>query len=231
MSGSFSDFPELGTGFSSATDGTMAINGGFENRKKYVATHGLDPQRTVHAGLCHGASTAVVMATDGGKIIANTDGLITADSNVGLAMTAADCLLISVYDPTQKIIGLVHAGRRGLAADVVSKFFQSWTESFPTKPSDCIVYISPSICADHYTVSEQDAQTFIKWPDACQKRDDGIHLDLRRVAYQQLLSVGVQEGNININQRCTFEDENLFSYRRDHPSSPQLQVGYIMRGG
>ncbi len=225
----WSDFPNLVHGYSEAIDGTMAINGGFENRQHYLAQHGLRPAETVHAGLCHGTNIVVVTASDGGTIIPDTDGLITAEPNVGLAMTAADCLLISAYDPKRQVIGMVHAGRRGLAAEILLKFFQGWIEAFPSIASDCLVSISPGICADHYTVSKNDAAAFAQWPDACQKRDYDFRLDLRSVARQQLLTAGVQEGKMMFDSRCTFEDHALYSYRRDHPITPQLQVGYIVR--
>ncbi len=224
-----SDVPSISHGFSGVADGTMVLNGGFANRKKYLAVHGLQPNQIVHAGLCHGTNIAVVTTSEGGKIIPETDGLITTEANVGLAMTAADCLLISVYDSEQKAVGMFHAGRRGLASEIVTRFFDVWKNVCLCNMHDCYVSISPSICVDHYTISDSDAQAFMKWPDACQKRDDGIHLDLRSVAQQQLLSVGVSNDNITFDQRCTFEERTLFSYRRDHPITSQLQVGYLMR--
>ena len=229
MPSTFSAYPEITAGFFMAVDGTMAINGGFENRLKYLQTHDLNLEQTVHAGLCHGTKIALVAAVDGGKIVDNTDGLITGEPNLALAMTAADCLLLSAYDPVQKVIGQLHAGRRGLAENVITQFFSFWITTFPSKAEDIIVDCSPSICAQHYTVSEEDAEKFAIWPDACQKRGDAIHLDMRKVSRHQLLKSGVLPENIITSQRCTFEDTQLFSYRRDHPNTPQLQVGYISR--
>ena len=231
MARSLQNYPELTAGFSSAADGTMALQGGFTNRQYYLQQHDIDPRHAVHAGLCHGAQTAIVTAANGGSIISETDGLITTETDLGLAMTAADCLLLSVYDPTEKVIGLVHAGSKGLAQEVLTRFLDTWKKYFPLNPADLMIDISPSICPEHYTVTSEQAKNFTKWLDACQKRGALVHLDLRKIARQQLVDGGVTPGNISVSPQCTFEDNNLFSYRRDHPTEPQLQIGYLMRRG
>jgi copper oxidase (laccase) domain-containing protein len=52
---------------------------------------------------------------------------------------------------------------------------------------------------------------------------------LRYVALAQLLAGGVDRGRISFSMICTFENPRYFSYRRDHPPTSQLQVGYLMR--
>lgn len=220
--------PQVLQGFSSAADGTMSIQGGWENRLSYLRQHGCDPDRVVHAGLSHGTTVAVVNKTRAGTVVPETDGLITSDPDVGLAMTAADCLLVFVHDPIAFRIGIVHAGRRGLAANIITTFFDVWKTMGTSDLGSCLVTVGPSICADHYTVSDTDAQAFAQWPQVCDTRTDGIHLDLRQVAREQLLAAGIQNQQITVDSRCTYQEAELFSYRRDRSPVPQLQVGYIM---
>lgn len=220
--------PQVLQGFSSAVDGTMSIQGGWENRLSYLRKHGCDPVRVVHAGLSHGTTIAVVNEAHAGTVVPETDGLITSDAGVGLAMTAADCLLVFVHDPIASRIGMVHAGRRGLAANIIATFFDVWKTMGTPDLGSCVVTVGPSICAAHYTVSDTDAQAFAQWPQARDTRADGIHLDLREIAREQLLAAGIRNQQITVDQRCTFEEDKLFSYRRDHPLVPQLQVGYMM---
>lgn len=222
------DQAELVLGFSQAKDGTMSLNGGFDNRQAYLATHGLEPQRVVHAGLSHGTRIVHVTAANGGQIIPDTDGLITTEANVGLAITAADCLLVYVLEPRSKTIALVHAGRRGLADGILVTLVRQ-LRTLHLRPGHLILGISPSICAEHYPVQRTDAKSFTSWPEACQAVGDRIHLDLRLVARRQLEVSGVPSENITIDPRCTFEHDDLFSYRRDQPAKPQLQIGYLMR--
>lgn len=230
MARSFQQYPELVSGFSEARDGTMTLNGAFDNRRRYLAERGLRPERTVHAYLFHGKDTIIVSGEDGGRIVPATDGLITAEVNLGLAMTGADCLLVSVYDPRLHIIGLVHAGGWGLGQQAITEFLRTWTGAFPTKPEGLVVSISPSICRQHFTVKPDEAAPFRPWPEACQQIDNLVHIDLRRIALAQLTGGGIPSSQIEISPICTFEQASYFSYRRDHPPTPQLQAGYIIRG-
>lgn len=221
-------YPGLQLGFSSAADGTMAIDGGWERRLAYLEGHGLDRQHAVHAGLTHGNRIAVVTAADGGKVIPATDGLITAEMDIGLVMTAADCLLVTLFDPTRRVIGLAHAGSRGLASGVLTEFVRVWRGTFPTDPADLIGHIGPSICARHYPVDPSFAAAFDAWPMALRPEGKVVHLDLRVIAVAQLTRAGLAPTNIDVDRHCTYEDRRWFSYRRDHPTRPQLQVGYAM---
>lgn len=205
----------------------MSLNGGFPRRTEYLTQHGVSADRTVHAGLVHGHRVVQVGSTEAGQVIADTDGLITTEPNLGLAMTAADCLLAYFYAPEAQAIGLVHAGRRGLAAGILIKTIRLF-RTLGISPGRLEVLIGPSICARHYPVSPPDAEAFSKWSDACRPRAEDVLLDLRRVAWHQLHSSGVNERSITFDPRCTYEEGGLYSYRRDHPAESQLQVGYIM---
>lgn len=229
MARSFQEYPELVSGFSEASDGTMSLKEGFENRTRYLAEHGLRPERTSHAKLIHGAQTLVVTSLDGWRIVDDADGLITASAGYGLAMTAADCLLVYAYDPIQQVIGMAHAGRRGLARGVLTEFLRTWYAAFPTKGSDLVISVSPGICSTHYTVSAEDAKQFVSWPNTCLQADDLVHLELRLVAMAQLTAGGINPSQVSVSPICTFENMRYFSYRRDHPPTRQLQVGYLMR--
>ncbi len=229
MAHKLSDYPEISSGFSAVADGTMSIAQGMANRSRYLRQRAINPARVVHARLRHGAKTAVVKDRQAGQIIDQVDGLITAEPHLGLAMSAADCLLIFVYDPIQKVIGLVHAGRRGLAQQVVTEFFKTWLVAFSARAHNFMVDISPSICPAHYSVTAEQASPFVQWPEAVKKSGDLVQLNLRQIAVAQLVGVGVPKENITISTRCTFEDPQLFSYRRDRPPQSQLQVGYLMR--
>lgn len=227
--GSLTHYPELVFGFSGAADGTMSLNGGMKNRRIYLERHGLSPDKVVHAGLCHGTRIAVVSGQNGGQIIDDTDGLITIEPNLGLAMTAADCLLVYVYDPQERAIGLAHAGRRGLADQILTALIEAFRRDVTSQPERLMVGIGPSICPLHYAVRPEEAAPFDRWPEAGRRVGDYVQLDLRQVARRQLTAAGVSLPNISLDGRCTFEEPTLFSYRRNHPVTGQLQVGYLSR--
>lgn len=80
------------------------------------------------------------------------DAIITDKLNVTLFMRFADCVPILLFDPIQRIVGIVHSGWPGtvkkIARDVVAVF----TNKFNSKPSDLFAAIGPSICVDHYEI-------------------------------------------------------------------------------
>lgn len=206
----------------------MAIDGGWDNRLSYLQRHYLGSEQTVHAGLCHGNIIAVVDRHHGGQVIAETDGLITAEPHLALAMTAADCLLVYGYDPASRVIGLVHAGRKGLALNVIGEFLQTWQRHFPMNAGSLRIGIGPHICPRHYLVQAKDAEAFADYPTALRDGPQGIELNLLSVAKAQLVAGGVRLEHIVVDERCTLEDPKLFSYRRDHPSRPMLHLGLIV---
>lgn len=223
------NLPGVVAGFSERADGTMAIQGGWDNRLHFLTHEGVAPETVVHAGLCHGARAAIVTRTDGGSVIPETDALVTADPGVTLCMTAADCLLVYGVDPTTGVIGLAHAGSRGLARRSLVAWLTTWQQARPWSYADLRLVISPSICARHYEVQADFARQFHEWPEAVRVAAGRMMLDLQSIAVSQLMSVGVRRSLIHLSTRCTYEDAELFSYRRDHPVQPQLQLGWIRR--
>lgn len=222
--------PNITFGFSEASDGDMSRQLGLTSRRQYLLQQGLPADRAVYVRSDHGNLTSVVTAKDGDLVIDGTDGLITAEANLILVATAGDCLLIYAVDPICRIIGLLHAGRKGLGQQAVTEFLRTWSGAFPkSKMNDLVIDVSPSICANHYAISPQQAEQFAAWPEACHQTGQLVQLDLRNVALAQLLSGGVVTEHIGFSPTCTFENTKYFSYRRDRPQDPQVQVGYIMR--
>jgi copper oxidase (laccase) domain-containing protein len=93
--------------------------------------------------------------------------------------------------------------------------------------NDMVVDVSPRICADHYVVTPEIATQFTAWPEACTVDGHLVHLDLQKVAQAQLEQSGVVPKNIGFAPVCTFENTKYFSYRRDRPEYPQVQLGWI----
>jgi copper oxidase (laccase) domain-containing protein len=93
-------------------------------------------------------------------------------------------------------------------------------------PSVISAVVGPSICGQCYEVSRDVYDDVsVKFPlSASKTRDGGLALDLSRALIDQLQGHGVMvvdEG------RCTVEDENLFSYRRDGVTGRQVGVVWL----
>jgi len=105
--------------------------GGVEARARLAAAVGLKPDDIVYARQVHGPGVAVVGRTERGlgardtaDAIADVDALVTADTGVGVAVLAADCVPLLLVDPG-RAVAAVHAGRSGLHAGVVPAALQA----------------------------------------------------------------------------------------------------------
>lgn len=164
-----------------------------------------------------------VVASIGSEIVATptADALLTQAKGIGLAVMVADCIPLLLSNSTS--VAAVHVGRKGLMNEVAMGAIQVMRA---IDPSEITAIVGPSICGRCYEVS-QDVFDEVsgKFPlSASQTRDGGIALDLSRALIAQLQASGVlviDEG------RCTVEDGNLYSYRRDGVTGRQVGVVWL----
>lgn len=162
----------------------------------------------------HGNNVVVVSKKDIGKTIKECDGLITNSPDVTLRISVADCLPIFISSVESEVIGLVHAGWRGLENKIIANTVNLLNEKFKTKKEKLVVYIGPHICQKHYQVSADVSGKFTQYPNALLRQKGKIFLDLSEVAKQQLIALGVKNENIKVDIECTYENKKLKSYRR-----------------
>jgi YfiH family protein len=149
------------------------------------------------------------------------DALLTQSTGIGLAVMVADCIPLLLSN--SKSVAAVHVGRKGLMNEVALATIQAMRS---IDPSEISAVVGPSICGQCYEVSRDIYDDVsVKFPlSASKTRDGGLALDLSRALIDQLLGHGVMvvdEG------RCTVEDENLYSYRRDGVTGRQVGVVWL----
>ena len=149
------------------------------------------------------------------------DALITRSLGIGLAVMVADCIPLLLASP--QTVAAVHVGRKGLMSKVAVEAIQ---EMRSHGASDITAVVGPSICGKCYEVSHDIYDDVTRsFPLAASKtREGGFALDLSRALIDQLQHLGVKvidEG------RCTVEDKNLYSYRRDGVTGRQVGVVWL----
>ena len=149
------------------------------------------------------------------------DALITRNTGIALAVMVADCIPLLLA--SSQTVAAVHVGRKGLMNEVALAAIQEMRSFDATEVS---AVVGPSICGQCYEVSQDVYDDVTKrFPLAASKtRDGGFALDLSRALIDQLQSTGVKvvdEG------RCTVEDKNLYSYRRDGVTGRQVGVVWL----
>jgi YfiH family protein len=206
-----------------------------ENRARILAHLGLAPEQVVQTGQVHGSHVARVSADDGGRVLSNTDGLLTNAPNVALLLRFADCQPILLYDPVHHALGLAHAGWRGVALGIARRAVEAMQDAFGTEPADLVAGLGPAIGPCCYTVGHEVAAAMgyalPHWKQVMHVQDeDTWRFDLPAANAQQLVAAGVR--HIEQADLCTScHHDEFFSHRADGGQTGRFAtVAYLQPG-
>ena len=158
----------------------------------------------------HGNAVATGRA---GHIHEQTDGLVTADSQVVLTLQVADCAPVYLAHEPSGTRGLVHAGWRGVSAGVLAQAVEAM-ERAGAVASEIAAFLGPCIEQSCYEVGPDVRRQFDA--DLAHANGQGRHqLDLRAAISRQLARAGIPRDHINVSAICTRCDLGSHSYRRD----------------
>lgn len=131
-----------------------------ENRHRAAAAFGAELSEFVFAGALQGAETVFVDESLRGagafqeSEAPRCDALVTNSPDVVLAVMTADCLPIVCYDTSAGVLGVIHAGWRGLGAGVIESALEQMMKQGAT-PASCVAGVGPAIDQDHYEVGPE----------------------------------------------------------------------------
>ena len=140
------------------------------------------------------------------------DGLVTAESGLGLGVLVADCVPVLLADPVARVVGVAHAGRQGLVAGVVDRAVEAMTAR-GAHLDDLRAAVGPAVCGACYEVPEaMREEVAAVVPEAWAVTEAGTAaLDLPAGVLARLAALGVPASRL---ERCTRTDPDLFSHRR-----------------
>ena len=154
-----------------------------------------------HSDVVHRVTTGLPV-TDG-------DGIVTTQSDIALAAFGADCVTFALVDPVAQVIAAGHSGWKGLAVGLpdalVQEFFAAGAQA-----SNSTAVIGPAICGTCYEVSAERVEVLgALCPEAIV---DSRHIDVTEGVVSVLDAYGIKTDVLG---GCTFEDPDLYSFRRD----------------
>ena len=236
----FQNYPGLVAVFSLKEDGSMRLAMGAgpdekirNNRRKFFEKVSVADAHVAVAKLDHTANIRVVRAEDKNEFFDDTDGLITDEKNVFLTVTTADCLPVYFYDSIQEAVGLAHAGWKGLSGSILAAMIEKFRTEFSSDPANIAAAIGPGICGNHYEVNKERAAHFGQGELKDALRPSGLRpgrflLDLKKIARNQLMGLGLGKESIEVYPDCTYEyAEKYFSYRREGPDTIEAMMALI----
>ena len=189
----------------------------FANRNLLAAAVGQSFERCCYVHQVHGDAVLTIAADQPGTVRlrnarADADAMVTTAIGAPLVILVADCVPVLLADARAGVVAAVHAGRKGVAANVAGKAVAAMREAGATSIRAAI---GPSVCARCYEVpADMAAEVDEAVPGTAAVSHAGTPaLDLARGVTSQLAAVGVTR--VHRDRRCTVESPELFSHRRD----------------
>ena len=151
------------------------------------------------------------MATEGDAAMSRRCGIVCA-------VLVADCLPIFLCDPAGTMVGVIHAGWRGLAGGIIEKTVMEMNIGH----TRLMAWLGPAIGPNYFEVGEEVREAFIKHDKESklafaphhEKKGDKWLANIFLLARQRLATVGITE--IYGGEVCTYSNpKKFFSYRRD----------------
>ena len=186
------------------------------------------PITMVAAEQVHGSSLAVIERHDPTPlVIPGCDALLTSVSRAALLVRSADCLPVFFTDASRGVVGIAHAGWRGLAAHLLTRTIAMFRHVYHSRPDDLRVAIGPSIRSCCYEVGPEFAERF----GAFVRLQNGRRTcDLIGVAVDQLTRCGICPTRIVDSEHCTAcEAEHWYSLRREGQAAGRMTSLIMLR--
>lgn len=155
--------------------------------------------------------------------LAIADAAVTRKREAPRTVMIADCMPVFFADDEASVVGVAHAGWRGLAAGVL----EATVDAMRVSPDKVTAWLGPAIGPQAYEVGEDVRKAF---PDhqSCFAMNRPGHwlLDLYGVARAKLAQRGV--ARVFGGGFCTHSDgERFFSHRRDRTSARMAAVIWL----
>lgn len=163
--------------------------------------------------------------------IEDVDCLYTFDSDIVLCAFYADCTPVYITSSKYNLTCVIHAGWQGTVKGIVFKAIEHF-KSLGISPTDLDVVIGPSISKANFEVESDviEAINKLEMIDGAQTyeqiNDTKYKADVKLVNKLLAMAAGVLEDNIYVSEICTYDEDNLFSYRKQNETGRMIACIY-----
>ena len=180
----------------------------------------------VHGNVVHAATRDTAALRPPG------DGIVTAEPGVMLGIFTADCVPILMVDSKRKVAGALHAGWRGVIADIAGAGVRAMAQ-LGAHASDIRAAMGPSIGRCCFEVDAELGDRFGNEIVGASNHTRAGHpgkafIDLRAVIRDQLERAGLAPANIASVGPCTrCTSDRFFSRRAAGGKTTGLQMSFV----
>lgn len=159
----------------------------------------------------HGTRVVVADEAEPGS---EADAAVARQPGVVCAVLTADCVPVLFCDRGAEVVGIAHAGWRGLAAGVIEAAVHAMGVATPR----ILAYLGPGIGPDAYEVGAEVRAAFAAADPRAEEAfavaaPGKFYADLYALARQRLARCGVTD--VHGGGYCTLRDPRFFSFRRE----------------
>jgi YfiH family protein len=176
----------------------------------------------------HGATVTRAQGASTWRECDSCDALWSDERHSALGIKVADCLPITMLDPTHSIIANIHSGWRGSVQRITNATLSTLERETAFEPGTSHAYLGPSIRAccfevgeevvDQFAASYGDLTPYIRRDGAnphLARQGARPHIDQPAIVTDVLRAAGFADERIHDSGLCTRCDGSIFhSYRR-----------------
>jgi YfiH family protein len=169
----------------------------------------------------HGSVALRGRPADSWRECDSCDALWSSERRTALGIKVADCLPVTIIDPSHRVIANIHSGWRGAVQKITESTIDSLWHETRFDAATSYAYLGPSIRVCCFEVGEEVVEQFqLVFADADRyvdrTRGAKPHLDLAALTTTLLSARGFSEARIVDTGLCTRCEGSIFhSFRRD----------------
>ncbi len=194
--------------------------------QRYLKKQGW-PSAVATAEQVHGARVTIVPRLTTAHEYSGSDGLLTNQLQQPLGIFTADCVPIFLSAPRQGVVGVLHAGWRGVQKKILKRALRVARKRWGVRRSDVYMVLGPSIGGCCFEVGWDVARYF---PGSRFRQESRWRVDLNRALRAQAVALGIPAKHIQSQATCTRHTQQYFSYRRDKTGNRQVSLIMKQKG-
>ncbi len=151
------------------------------------------------------------------KLILKTDGFLTNLKNVFLMIKTADCFPVLFFDPKNQVVGIVHAGWRGVMEKIHWHMLFKMKNKFKSDLKNILIAIGPGVNSCCFAMANPVQSNLVGWQKFCKKTPSEYSrysIDLLGFLKSDLLKAGIKKEHIESLDICTCCNPDFFSHTR-----------------
>jgi len=207
-------------------------NNVLSNHDLLAKTIGYERQKLIHMRQIHSDRIIAVNEMMNFDTPPECDALVTNRLNTPLMVMSADCTPILLFDPVQRVIAAVHAGRAGALKGILSKTLRQMVQMYGSCIENIHISMGPSIHGCCYEINTQIAADVEEkgYPDALRSEGEKLFLDVNTILVKQMNALNIPTEHREIINECTAcRCDTYFSYRADQQHTGRIAGVIVLR--